>query len=127
MLATLPAMFDGNARARQRLDEELIAWMTTVRPDGRPQTLPVWFLVEGEEILVDHAGTRSEGGRLLTAGGRVLAVGALGDGLADARETFLFHTDEATADAAVRGEATPAADGTMTEVHACLLSGRGKC
>ena len=39
----------------------------------------------GPEILVDHAGTRREDGRLVTAGGRVLAVGALGEDLADAR------------------------------------------
>lgn len=39
----------------------------------------------GGDILIDHAGTRLEDGRLVTAGGRVLAVGALGDDLADAR------------------------------------------
>ena len=31
--------------------------MTTVRPDGRPQTSPVWFLVEGGEFLVYSADT----------------------------------------------------------------------
>ncbi|HSF87204.1 MAG TPA: TIGR03667 family PPOX class F420-dependent oxidoreductase [Acidimicrobiia bacterium] len=50
-------MFDDHARARQRLADELVAWMTTVRPDGRPQTSPVWFLVEGDEILVYSAET----------------------------------------------------------------------
>ena len=40
----------------------------------------------GQEILVDHAGTRQAGGRLVTAGGRVLALGALGSDLAEARQ-----------------------------------------
>ena len=57
MLTTLPTMFDDHARARRRLDSELIAWMTTVHPDGRPQTSPVWFLVERDEVLVYSADT----------------------------------------------------------------------
>jgi PPOX class probable F420-dependent enzyme len=40
-------------RARERLETELIAWLTTVTPDGQPQSMPVWFLWTGEgEILV---------------------------------------------------------------------------
>jgi PPOX class probable F420-dependent enzyme len=39
-------------RAEARLKEEEIAWMTTVRSDGQPQTVPVWFLWDGEEILI---------------------------------------------------------------------------
>ncbi len=50
-------MFDDQPRARRRLDAELIAWMTTVRPDGQPQSSPVWFLVDGDEILVYSAAT----------------------------------------------------------------------
>ena len=36
-------------------------------------------------VAVFHAGTRGEGGEVRTAGGRVLGVTALGDGVADAR------------------------------------------
>lgn len=39
-----------------------------------------------EDVLVFHAGTREENGHVVTAGGRVLGVTALGSGLADARE-----------------------------------------
>ena len=45
-------MIDPNSRAGERLASELIAWMTTVAPDGTPQTSPVWFLWDGEEFLV---------------------------------------------------------------------------
>ncbi len=39
-----------------------------------------------DELVIDHAGTRTdEAGQLRTAGGRVLAIGALGSNLADAR------------------------------------------
>jgi PPOX class probable F420-dependent enzyme len=32
--------------------EEQIAWMTTVRSDGQPQTVPVWFLWDDEGFLI---------------------------------------------------------------------------
>ena len=35
-----------------RLDRESILWLTTVRPNGQPQTLPVWYVLDGSEILV---------------------------------------------------------------------------
>lgn len=41
-----------NAHVEQRLREEPIIWLTTVRPDGRPHTVPVWFLWDGETFLV---------------------------------------------------------------------------
>ncbi len=49
-------MFDTStetgARAELRLREEGIAWLTTVRRDGMPQPVPVWFLWDGEVFLV---------------------------------------------------------------------------
>ena len=39
-------------QATQRLDLESIGWLTTVTPKGTPQTSPVWFLFDGETILV---------------------------------------------------------------------------
>ncbi len=39
-------------RAAERLRSELIIWLTTVRPDGRPQPVPVWFLWDGSSFLV---------------------------------------------------------------------------
>jgi PPOX class probable F420-dependent enzyme len=40
------------AHVDQRLREEPIIWLTTVRPDGRPHTVPVWFLWDGETFLI---------------------------------------------------------------------------
>ncbi|HXN56460.1 MAG TPA: phosphoribosylamine--glycine ligase [Myxococcales bacterium] len=40
---------------------------------------------EGDDLWVLHAGTRAEGDRIMTAGGRVLTVAALGKGPAQAR------------------------------------------
>ena len=49
-------MFDttteAGKRAESRLKEEGIAWMTTVRSDGQPQTVPVWFLWDDGGFLI---------------------------------------------------------------------------
>jgi PPOX class probable F420-dependent enzyme len=45
-------MFDERPDIQERLDTELVAWMTTVNASGQPQTSPVWFLVQGEDIVV---------------------------------------------------------------------------
>jgi PPOX class probable F420-dependent enzyme len=40
------------ARAFERLAADGIGWLTTVDPDGRPQSSPIWFLWEGGEIFL---------------------------------------------------------------------------
>jgi hypothetical protein len=35
---------DRRAHVEGRLRANLMAWLTTVRPDGRPDSVPVWFL-----------------------------------------------------------------------------------
>jgi PPOX class probable F420-dependent enzyme len=40
------------ARAERRLREDAIGWLVTVRPDGTPIPVPVWFVWDGESILV---------------------------------------------------------------------------
>lgn len=39
-------------RTANRLDLESIGWMTTVSPAGTPLASPVWFLFDGDTILV---------------------------------------------------------------------------
>lgn len=43
---------EAGARAERRLREEEVAWLTTVRPDGQPQSVPVWFYWDGDTFLV---------------------------------------------------------------------------
>jgi PPOX class probable F420-dependent enzyme len=44
-----------------RLDEDLVGWLTTVRTDGRPQSSLVWFLREGDDLLIY---SRADAGKL---------------------------------------------------------------
>src|SRR5215469_2941870 len=41
-----------DAHIDQRLRRDAIAWLSTVRPDGRPHTVIVWFLWDGETFLI---------------------------------------------------------------------------
>jgi PPOX class probable F420-dependent enzyme len=43
---------DSDARALERLATDMIGWLTTVTPEGQPQTFPIWFLWEDGEALV---------------------------------------------------------------------------
>jgi PPOX class probable F420-dependent enzyme len=43
---------EGDAHARNRLEHDMIGWLTSVTPDGQPQTFPIWFLWDAGEILV---------------------------------------------------------------------------
>jgi PPOX class probable F420-dependent enzyme len=46
-----------HARALERLVSDRVAWLTTVTPDGQPQTMPVWFLwLEPGRGRGDHGG-----------------------------------------------------------------------
>jgi PPOX class probable F420-dependent enzyme len=40
------------ARAQERLRQEEVTWITTVRADGQPQSSPVWFHWDGDDFLV---------------------------------------------------------------------------
>ena len=66
-------------------------------PDAPKNNLPITGVEAAErspDVVVDHAGTkRTADGTLVTAGGRVLAVTALGDSLADARDKALRACD----------------------------------
>ena len=41
-----------SGRAAERLDREVIGWLTTVRASGRPQTSPVWFVVHDDAVYI---------------------------------------------------------------------------
>ncbi len=57
-------------------------------PGAYPTGMPIAGLAEAAEVddvIVFHAGTRDDDGRVVTAGGRVLAVSALGEDIGAAR------------------------------------------
>ncbi len=41
-----------DAHIDQRLRYDHMIWLSTVRSDGRPHTVPVWFLWDGKTILI---------------------------------------------------------------------------
>src|SRR6266480_1133347 len=41
-----------SGRAAERLDHEVMGWLTTVTANGRPQSSGVWFVVRDEAIYV---------------------------------------------------------------------------
>jgi PPOX class probable F420-dependent enzyme len=57
-------------RALERLATDKIAWLTTVTPDGQPQTLPVWFLWQDGGIVI-YGDNRAQRNRNLAANPKV--------------------------------------------------------
>jgi PPOX class probable F420-dependent enzyme len=43
---------DRDTRALARLASDRIGWLTTVTPEGQPQTFPIWFLWDEGELLI---------------------------------------------------------------------------
>ena len=39
------------ARVARHLRDDIVVWMTTVTPAGRPVPMPVWFLWDGDEAV----------------------------------------------------------------------------
>ena len=40
------------ARAAERLATSRVLWMTTVSPDGTPQSSPIWYVWDGGDFLM---------------------------------------------------------------------------
>lgn len=51
-MRTLDPTTTAGARALERLETELMGWLTTVDPDGQPQSSPIWFEWQRGEVLV---------------------------------------------------------------------------
>jgi PPOX class probable F420-dependent enzyme len=43
------------AHVEGRLQTNLMAWLTTVGPSGRPQSVPVWFLVQDDDTILIYS------------------------------------------------------------------------
>ncbi len=87
------------AVAEHRLDQLEVAWhdraavCVVMASGGYPGTYRAGVRIDGlepdkddRETIVFHAGTKQAGDQVVTAGGRVLGVTALGQGFGDARE-----------------------------------------
>jgi PPOX class probable F420-dependent enzyme len=61
-------------RAENRLRSNLIAWLTTVRPDGQPVTVPVWFLLLDDETILVYTRPEKQKLRNLAANPKVSFV-----------------------------------------------------
>lgn len=61
-----------HARVLERLSAERVAWLTTVTPEGQPQTMPVWFLwIPPVPAIAGEAGEAGEDGEIIVYGSRV--------------------------------------------------------
>jgi PPOX class probable F420-dependent enzyme len=50
LAARLPAV--DRERVEARLRHNLMAWLTSVRPDGQPVSVPVWFLMRDDDTVL---------------------------------------------------------------------------
>lgn len=53
LTAHLPA--ERRARVDSRLQTNLMAWLTTVNPAGRPDSVPVWFLLRDDDTILVYS------------------------------------------------------------------------
>jgi PPOX class probable F420-dependent enzyme len=62
---------DDRERVVSRLHHNLIAWLTTVRPDGQPVTVPVWFLFQEDDTFLLYSQPTSAKFRNISANAKV--------------------------------------------------------
>ena len=81
--------FELTERIERHLTDDLIAWLTTVTPSGRPAPRPVWFVWDGAAIIIYslndsaklrhiqannqvavHFNSAADGGDIVVIGGR---------------------------------------------------------
>ena len=90
---TLLACVEGNLSSYRPRWSPRACVTVVVAADGYPGSYPTGVPIEGldaaagiEDAIVFHSGTARRDGKVVTAGGRVLSVSALGDDLAEARD-----------------------------------------
>ncbi|WP_026486224.1 phosphoribosylamine--glycine ligase [Caldanaerobius polysaccharolyticus] len=95
----MEAVVDGRLSEMQIKWKNKVAMCVVAASAGYPGKYQLGFEISGlddvdEDVMVFHAGTKKEGEKLLTSGGRVLSVTALGDKLLDAREKVYNNIDK---------------------------------
>ena len=63
------------APMREFLQKPLIARMSTIDPDGYPHTVPVWFALDGDDIVIISARDTRKVGHLLANPKGAVAIG----------------------------------------------------
>jgi len=102
---------EAGVRAEQRLHDQTVIWLTTVKPDGQPQTSPVGYVWDGATFLIiSNPGAPKV--RNLRGNPKV----ALHLDLDAAAETYSVLTIEGVAklDPAPPGEPAPLSDGEIS-------------
>ena len=69
-----------DAHIDQRLRAEPIIWLGTVRPDGRPHMVPVWFFWDGETITIYSQPNNQKMRNLQHSTNVTLALNTIDDG-----------------------------------------------
>src|SRR5215469_6850431 len=70
-----------DAHIAERLRDDSIIWLGSVRPDGRPHLVAVWFLWTGTDLLVFSKPNRQKTRNLRQNSRVVLAVGDTNHGV----------------------------------------------
>ncbi len=52
MASVLDLTQQRHAHIDQRLHNDYVIWLNSIRPDGRPHAVVVWFLWDGESVLM---------------------------------------------------------------------------
>ena len=79
-------MLETRPELTARLDDELVGWLTTVTKSGQPQSSVVWFLRDGDELLVY---SRPDATKLTNiASNPRVAFNLRGDEMGDSMATF---------------------------------------
>jgi len=92
---------DDRERVENRLRHNLMAWLTTVRRDGQPVTVPVWFLQRADGTMLVYSQPQSAKFRNIDANPKVslvLDVCDLGRNIVRVEGTAAPSNDEVPAD-----------------------------
>jgi len=98
------AALEGRLGSTQALWDPRASLGVVMAAGGYPLSYGKGFLISGlpeseeEGVKVFHAGTRIEGGRVVTSGGRVLCVTALGERVTDAQKKAYEMAEKITWD-----------------------------
>jgi PPOX class probable F420-dependent enzyme len=91
MLRRMDATSLAAARIVRFLEREPIIWLSSVRPDGNPHLVPIWFSWDGEAVLIF---SKPDAQKVRNLRARAAVMLALGDAEADFDIGLLHGTAE---------------------------------